>query len=147
MGKSTREIILELAARPGGMRNEDAAGRRTDQARITTKTANSMTSKLVERGILFRGPLKRGYTRYFITAAARDAYLLENGVKPAPPPATKAKVERKFTVIPHRIRAHWGPDEPVDMSRAVVTQGPNFTPRYEAINYPGILGCQRGRAK
>lgn len=143
---SIRLIIMELAARPGGMRNEDAAGMRTDNARITTKTANSMTSKLVERGILFRAAVKRGYTRYFDTAAARDAYLLENGIKPAPAVAPKAKVERKFTAIPHRIRAHWAPDEPVDYSRAVVTQCPNFTPRYEAVSYPGLLGCQRGRA-
>lgn len=146
MAKSIRLIVMELAARPGGMRNEDAAGMRTDLARITTKTANSMTSKLVERGLLFRAAVKRGYTRYFTDRAARDAYLLENGLKPAPLVENKPKHQRALTVVPHRMRAHWAADEPVDYSHAVVTQCPNFTPRYEAVSYPGILGCQRGRA-
>jgi hypothetical protein len=138
-----RVMCLRLAARPDGMHVSEIQG---EKERLR---ANTLIGKLVRRGVMHKGVVNRANNvRYFSTARDRDVYMARVEAQTAP---TKSKGEAKVKVfLPHaglpRVIANWPANEPVDYSHAKVTPCPNYTPRFQAVDYPGLLGCQRGRA-
>lgn len=125
---TTSLLVLRMAARQIGVHS-------TEVPSTTPTNACNALHRLAKKGKLLRLDLGWRNVRYFTDQGALERYQ------------AKFLEAKKSTpkLLPALGNAGWAPDAPIDYSRAVFTQCPSAPPRFQAVDYPGTLGLQRGR--
>lgn len=131
---SLAATVRRLAARPQGVHCSDPA-----LAGWSTDLYATTAYKLALRGEIHRAKISHRNVRYYTDKA--EALRCEQ--RAASMRKTGFVSDRQ--TLDHRVRA-WGDAKMVITDKTVFTQCPSYTPRFQAVELPGIAGGnQRGR--
>ena len=126
------ELILQLAARPGGVSTNEVAVKHP----YTRQQAGRSCVALVSKGVLFSLRLGHRSALYFASKEARDAYL-------SLPKTTAPKMMGKKDKS--KGRAQWAPDAVAVIPKGLKVQyGPSHPPRFTEMTFKFVHGRGKG---
>lgn len=133
------QILLKLAARECGVATSDL-----ELKGYTTTQVGQQANRMVEAGRLFKAKFTHRSVRWY-TDAGRAEHAVANHVKSSRQVGgNRVNVDRLDDYRSFKRMAAAG--EMVITEKTIFTQCPNYVPRFQAVDLPGLYaGNQRGR--
>jgi hypothetical protein len=133
------DLLRVLSRRPEGFGSADA-----ELQGYTAAAVGTAARRMIMQGEMFRCRISAKNARFFDDATRAAAYGDEKRK------ALEARANAKSVAVANlqaiRAPAGWAEIEGQVTENTVRTYGPNYTPRFQAVEFGHIYsGCQRGR--